>query len=858
MKYNFLVDGTNLSCVGCEEVPTGNAGVLECEFAFASDPGLKYWYCSFRKAGKVRNVEIEGGRCNFGDDMLTKEGKLFIGVFGSNLENGTGFKRVSTNFVQIDVERGAYQAALGKVTPSLWEQYAEKVTGVEEKLDKLVLDHPDKGVTESKIADGAVSGGKIKDRAVGYEKLDFGVRQLMFKGEVNPAFMADELNDSSARGIYWVQDDYDTGPDGGASEFGDGLLIVQTREAYEESEIHLEGMWQARIKSNGVVMTREAKTIANDVVTEWREWSEPYLPVGAPTFKGDINVHLSSAYDALNTIEADGIYRTYHMDYTHNMRVTEGILIVSAELYPEGGLDYIRQRKIDSVGCMQSRESIKKEGDTVTEWSDWRGDYAVGEKGAMLFGTNVFDEEDIAIATDDNAFEVKKNGEVKSPTIEDLYRRTDAGFIVCSAEGEYICVNDSADLPMKGLSVLGKTKQLKSTGKNMIPFPYYEGERKEINGITFVVNDDGSITVKGSATADAKFRLHQDYSYVKLPLKVGSYSVSSGIGGKATGYNISIQVRSSASDTSTYLQSDYGSRTVTITSDTWIPTIDLAIAQGVTTPVEGVTIYPMLEKGTTPTGYEPYTNGIPSPSPELPQPMNSAGEDGSIKVEISNVYDMEIVHPDELKSQNMTVKTPNGLPGVPVNFAVLGGEKPSEVQYLDDKGQQWVCDEIDFDRGVYIKRIEEYTLELPYVDGDAEIGFYSYISPPFKLLYGCNGGLCDRGMFAGIGSAQFDITGDMIDFYFFPENYQGGNITTAEQVKELMDGAKMLLPRAEAIETPLPTERIEAYKKLEMYKPYTTISNDEGAYLWAEYIADTKSYIDNKFAELQTAIINNI
>lgn len=50
--------------------------------------------------------------------------------------------------------------------------------------------------------------------------------------------------------------------------------------------------------------------------------------------------------------------------------------------------------------------------------------------------------------------------------------------------------------------------------------------------------------------------------------------------------------------------------------------------------------------------------------------------------------------------QSLTVQTPNGLPGIPVNS---GGN------YTDSTGQQWICDEIDFKRGKYVQRVIKYT-----------------------------------------------------------------------------------------------------------------------------------------------------
>lgn len=420
----------------------------------------------------------------------------------------------------------------------------------------------------------------------------------------------------------------------------------------------------------------------------------------------------------------------------------------------------------------------------------------------------------------------------------EMIDRLEALTITGEASGENININDSAEMHFKGLSAFGKTKQLKSTGKNMIPFPYFDGMRKETNGITFVANDDGSITVKGSATGKAQFRLLQDYSYKVLPLKVGSYSVSSGIEEKASGYNISIQIRSSASDTSTYLQSDYNSRTITITSDTWIPTIDLAISSGVTTPIEGVTIYPMLEKGTTPTKYEPYTNGIPSPSPELPQPMNSAGKDGSIDVEISNG--------DGSKIQSLSVNTPYGLPGVPVYPMDSGDPYIGFLHHedaIDIDGQERICDEVDFTKGVYIQRVGEYTIDIDRVI-DVGDSYAAICKAPEFALSPYPGGMWELGGYINDDSSlndAFDISGideneekvePFVVLTSFDENIYSQ--LTKEEFKARYNGSKMLLIRAEAIETPLSTE----HEKLHTYKPTTNISNDGGAHLSVKYYVD--------------------
>lgn len=56
------------------------------------------------------------------------------------------------------------------------------------------------------------------------------------------------------------------------------------------------------------------------------------------------------------------------------------------------------------------------------------------------------------------------------------------------------------------LSALPHAVQLTASPANLIPFPYAE-QSKTVNGITFTVNQDGSIAVQGTASADAELVL---------------------------------------------------------------------------------------------------------------------------------------------------------------------------------------------------------------------------------------------------------------------------------------------------------------------------------------------------------------
>ena len=59
------------------------------------------------------------------------------------------------------------------------------------------------------------------------------------------------------------------------------------------------------------------------------------------------------------------------------------------------------------------------------------------------------------------------------------------------------------------------------------------------------------------------------------------------------------------------------------------------------------------------------------------------------------------------------------------------------------------------------------------------------------------------------------------------------------------------------METPISKDQLLALENAYTFYPYSLITNDAGAGMAAEYVADSKLYIDNKFAELSAALANN-
>lgn len=63
-----------------------------------------------------------------------------------------------------------------------------------------------------------------------------------------------------------------------------------------------------------------------------------------------------------------------------------------------------------------------------------------------------------------------------------------------------------------------------------------------------------------------------------------------------------------------------------------------------------------------------------------------------------------------VEPQTLTLATPNGLPGIPVNDSSL-------ANYTDESGQMWCSDEVDLERGVYVQRVKYINNIIPgYID----------------------------------------------------------------------------------------------------------------------------------------------
>lgn len=152
-------------------------------------------------------------------------------------------------------------------------------------------------------------------------------------------------------------------------------------------------------------------------------------------------------------------------------------------------------------------------------------------------------------------------------------------------------------------------------GRNLISYPYYNGTSYELNGITYTVNEnDGTITVNGTATKESDFRLINPYEPSgRKTLELGqTYTLSdsvnqpNSIGYQAPIYFQFVRIDTTKNDFNYGISTNYGNMTWTASDANLLQYgIRIVVRSGVT--ADNVVMKPMLEIGNIAHMYEPTT-----------------------------------------------------------------------------------------------------------------------------------------------------------------------------------------------------------------------------------------------------------
>lgn len=451
--------------------------------------------------------------------------------------------------------------------------------------------------------------------------------------------------------------------------------------------------------------------------------------------------------------------------------------------------------------------------------------------------------------------------------------------IVCDAEGELITLKDASDLPLVGLKIYGKTTQATTSGKNLI-----------------------------SPDAIALVQLGQNFYVYKddgLLLEPGVYTLS--IGEKSSGIYVKDYV--SGSDLVSPVWS-VASSTFTVTEPTrvWFnffnsSTYDASVANTI-----------QLEIGNTATAYEPYTGGKPSPNPDYPQELVSAGVGGSVGVKVTGknllnlpphtsthylylyfqafdggvrIYGTSSVpnqqdsydrhYPVVLPAGRYTLKmevsgiTDGATVGVAISkngalYALAQGKTTGTKTFTIEDGYSYGCFVFVVESGKTVDCVVKAIL----VPGEQPAEWEPYISPQTVIVPNGLPGIpvTDGGNHTDAegqmwlahiaGYEQDGQVGELVTTGYI-ESYAGETIPGAyiSSTGGLDAGASVRYALETPVLVPYDADTQARWRALHTNKPNTTIYNDAGTGMKVSYVADPKAYIDNKFNELAAAIVNN-
>lgn len=365
-------------------------------------------------------------------------------------------------------------------------------------------------------------------------------------------------------------------------------------------------------------------------------------------------------------------------------------------------------------------------------------------------------------------------------------------ILVGTETGNPIVVDDAFSAPLCGLTIYGKSTQVSTTGAQLMSLNDSYGVTT-INGVTKTPIGISAWKLEGISKENAIIYPYSSLDF--LGLSKGDYVFSVFGTSKAKARYTIIGRGSSA-----YIQTGR-SQKISIQEDVKL-TFNFIIENGVES--NGILML-MLNSGSTSLPWEPYTGGKPSPSPDYPQEIESAGDGGSVAVTLSDGKD---------KTQTLTLPTPNGLPGIPVTS---GGN------YIDQSGQQWVCDEVDLERGVKVQRVNVVDLSTCAISGTTNLAVtkrHSIILPLVGRDHRSEA-LCNKLEFIA------SFTKDTPHFYVSKNNVF---IFIPIDAKNPEEGEYILFyVLATPIETPLTPAEIAAYKALTAYAPDTVVQASDGA-----------------------------
>lgn len=421
------------------------------------------------------------------------------------------------------------------------------------------------------------------------------------------------------------------------------------------------------------------------------------------------------------------------------------------------------------------------------------------------------DADNTANSIKDSMTQISENKEAVSQLKEDtaaLKKRQNV--LVGNETGNPVSCNDAYSAPLCGLTVYGKSTQ--------------DGTPSPDNPVPIVsAGDGGSITMK--VTGKNLYHAAWTGNYSKNGLLLTATSTTIAIKGTAT--------------EDTYITQWLVIRNDPIPLD---PNKRYTFTPKLTGNVfEGLMVYTYDEKGVgtyTGSNIPARSTGVSIYYQKRFKKDETIDYEASIQLEIGT----EATEYEPYHEQLLVLPTPNGLPGIPVTS---GGN------YTDQNGQQWVCDEVDLERGVRVQMVT--TMVFSDSSGFAASSTTNGIRflRAVKNLKITDTATADANAFCsalalGANGGTW-LTPDVFTITKTALYVRFKNITSLGELQQYLQQTPMSLTAilATPIETPLFPAEIAAYKALTAYAPDTVVQASDGAGIKLDYQRDVNLVVKN-------------
>lgn len=448
------------------------------------------------------------------------------------------------------------------------------------------------------------------------------------------------------------------------------------------------------------------------------------------------------------------------------------------------------------------------------------------------YAANVKNEIVVAADAAKNTITEKTNEQVdripEVNAIAENVKQMDSTFptpIVCSKSDKIITIDDSADRPLRSITVYGKTTQggtpspdtpADMTGAGKSSSLRIVTAEKNLaaltprtlsgSGITTAYDEQtGVVTVSGTATANAFV------SYWLREFIPAGTTIVIGFGNELIDSNISIRAQSASEGTLANITTlDKKNKVVKITLNNTFEFLTIRVNSGATV-------------------------------------------DMKLKIGIvvgSDITAYTWIHPDDPTSVQIVMPSWHTVVGGLLHGVPALG---SDATYTDADGHGWVADTIEYDAQTgtaqIVKRVASVTFDGDSSENWVKGGSGSYFAIKLSGKSSVSHGLCTHYQGIAINANEsyigFTSATDKDYIRFRPADYANMTVDTwREQLSA--SPVTVLYALSEPEITQIVGDELKAMKSLRCRYLSTTVFNDALAYSTVRYIADTKTYIDNR------------